>query len=526
VKNSFFLVIPEQKNDPELLLVFEEDTLTQWLAELPTANLGLATRLLHDLVIEMNSLLMSAQKRLDALELLRHNFLIIEDYLHSRLIKSGFPKGVDEHKIMDVLVSLEKQLTIGYWISLRELTRRDIGWFQGKNVALAIQRTIKGLSSIVITHFMMNIPVPDWIWIDLHSLYKLSLKVKKETTKVADESSSSGKTSAQDCYKQILLLSLADPSGLMQKEFQLSYRFIEKITHLVIIENTPIAEQPMQCIILMDEDSPPYFEAADQTSDSAMMFLNLDKLYKACEHPAKFSSENEPRYSSMESTKNKSDKLSVELFEYLIRHWQGEHLQGATLFSDRLDRYIAIGLNATYNLQSSFAETGNHSAIEIKAESHSERALSCHFDTPGILSIGSLVSCRKTDASKQNRLLGIVTKITLSKQNNKLAFELQAIAAQSFSVTYLDINAPAGSEPQKALLYATKNHDGEKSFIIMDSFMYKDGDLLRMFLNQENFPIIIKDRKNIGLGYWQFECRRLAEKVTDTHERKKGYDFI
>jgi len=525
VKNSFFLVIPEQTNDPELLLVFEEDTLTQWLAELPTANLGLATRLLHDLIIEMNGLVMPVQKRLDALELLRHNFLIIEDYLHSRLSKSGFPKGLDEHKIMEVLVSLEKQLTIGYWMSVRELTRRDIGWFQGKNVALAIQRTIKGLSSIVITHFMMNTSVPDWIWIDLHSLYKLSIKVKKETTKVSDETSSSGKTSAQDCYKQILLLSLADPSGLMQKEFQLSYKFIEKVTHLVVIENTPVPGLQTQCIILMDEDSPPYFDTSGKATDSATMFLNLGRLYKACEHAAKYSSENEPRYSSIESANNKSNKLSVELFEYLVQHWQGQHLQGAAIFSDRLDRYIAIGLEATHSLQSSFAETSEPS-IEIKAETYSDRALSCHFDKPGTLSIGSLISCRKTDTGKQNRLLGIVTKMTLFKQDNKLAFELKAITAQSFSVTYLDINAPAGSEPQKALLYAVKNNDGEKSFIIIDSFMFKDGDILRMFLNQESFPIIIKDRQNIGLGYWQFECRRLAEKVTSTHEKKKGYDFI
>jgi hypothetical protein len=525
VKNSFFLVIPEQKNDPERELVFEESTLTQWIAEFPTANPSLSTRLFHDLIIEMNGLIMPVQKRLEALELLRHNFLVIEDYLRSRLIKSGFPKGINEQKIMEVLVSLEKQFTIGYWMSVRELTRRDVGWFQGKNVTLALQRTIRGLSGIVVTYFMMNTPVPDWIWIDLHSLYKLAVKVKKEAANVSDEASLFGKTSAKECYKQILLLSLTDPSCLMQKEFQLIYNFIEKIINQVHIENKPVAELKTQCLILMDEDSAPYFDTSGKATDSAMMFLNLSQLYKACKQTAKFSSENEPRFSPIDLQNRKSKKLSAELFEYLIQRWHGQSIQGAALFGDRLDRYVAIGLEATHSLQSNIAEEGEFPS-EIMAETNSDKALACVLDNPGVLSVGSLISCRKTDASKQTRLLGIVTKMTLPKQDNKLVFELKAIAAQSFSVTYLDIDAPSNSGPQKALLYAIKDDEGEKSFIIMDSFMFKDGDILRLFLNQEDFPIILNDRKNIGLGYWQFECRRIAEKVTTTNEKKKGYDFI
>ncbi len=525
MKNSFFLVIPEQKHDPDLLISFEEASLTQWLAELPAANPSLSTRLFHDLLIEMNSVAMPAQNRLDALELLRPNFLTIEDYLRSRLIKSGFPKSANDIKIMEVLVSIEKQFAIAYWMIVRELTRRDIGWFQGKSVALAIQRTIKGLSGIVITHYMMNSPVPDWIWIDLHSLYKLSVKVKKETAKIADESCAFSKSiSPEDCYKQILLLSLTDPSGLMQKEFRLIYNFIEKINSLVRIEKQLVANQQAQCVILMDEDSAPYFSASDLPVDSAMMFLNLSKLYKACIQADKFSSENVPRYSSIE-LQSKSDKLSAELFSYLVQRWQGESLQGAALFSDRLDRYIAIGLEATHTLQ--YTDADNEGTdLEILTESSSERALSCQFDTPGVLSIGSLVSCRKTDTPKNIRLLGVVSKMTLPKQDNKLIFELKTIAPQSFAVSYLDIDAPPSSEPQKALLYAVKDDEDEKTFVIMDSFLFKDGDVLRLFLSQENFPIILRDRKNIGLGYWQFECRRLAEKAVTANEKKKGYDFI
>lgn len=526
MKNSFFLVIPEQKHNPERLSSFEEAALTRWVAELPTANPGLSTRLFHDLIIEMNELAMPVPKRLEALELLRHNFLVIEDYLRSRLIKSGFPKGINDRKIMDVLVSIEKEFTIGYWMIVRELTRRSVSWFQGKNTALTIQRTIRGLSGIVVTHYIMNTAVPDWIWIDLHSLYRLSMKVDKGTTKVPDEACTFYKAcTAEECYKQILLFSLADPSGLMQKEFRQIYHFIEKINSFVRIAPHPSQEQDIQCIVLMDEDRAPYFDAGGSSADSSAMFLDLSRLYKNCRQADKFCSENEPRYSAMDTLIKQSELLSAELFNYLLLRWQGKPLQGSALFGDRLDRYIAIGLEATHSLQNPNSDE-DQAGLEILASTHSDKSLACEFETPGVLSIGSLVSCRKTDAPQNIRFLGVVSKITLPKQNNRLIFELNAIAAQSFAVTYIGIDAPTDAEAQKALLYAVKENNTEKSFIIMNSFQFKDGDVLRMFLNQENFPIILRDRKNIGLGYWQFECRRIAEKTIESNEKKKGYDFI
>jgi hypothetical protein len=529
VKNSFFLVIPERKNDPQLVATFAEPALRQWVAELPTANPGLATRLFQDLTNDLISLEMTTANRLNALEVLRPQFLMIEEYLRSRLIKSGFPKGEIEKKIFTLVVLIEKQFTIGYWSVSRDLTRREVGWLQGKNTALAIQRTVKGLSSIVITHYIMKYPVPDWIWFDLHSLYKLAVKLGKDTTKVSDQAGLFSKSgSIEESYKQILLLSLAYPSGLMQKEFQLVYDFIEKISDLVLIEKKPLADQAAQCMILMDEDLPPSFtsasESQDRRTDSAKMYLNLSRLHKITKQAEKFCSKDEARFSSLDAHKMEDQKLSVELFDYLMQRWQGKEPQGTAYFTDRLSRYLAIGLDVTHELQ-----TPNHVAtadLEVLADTDSDRALYCHFDKEGLLSIGSLVSFRKTDALPHQRCLGVVCKILLPKQDNKLIFEVTIIAAQSYSVMYQEPDAAADSEPRKALLYGIKTENDERSYIIMESFMIKDGDILKMFMGQENFPIILNGRKNIGLGYWQFECRRIMEKSAQQLGGKKGYDFI
>lgn len=526
MKNSFFLVIPEQKHNQELLDSFEEAILSRWISELPTANPSLSIRLFHDLVSEMNQLIMPAQNRLNALELLRHNFLSIEDYLRSRLVLTGFPKTINELKIMEVLISVEKAFTIGYWIILRELTKRDASWFQKKHTALTLQRTIRGLSQIVVTHYMMNTPVPGWIWIDLHSLYRLSVKTKKDTAKVNEEASAYSKHSTpEDCYKQILLFSLTNPSGLMQREYLSIYNYIEKFTGLIQVEQQPVAGQAVQCILLIEEDSAPYFAAAAPTSDSVIRFLDLSRLNKTLEQTEKFSSADLPRFSSIDRKQNKPGKLPAELLSYLVDRWQGKPLQGLALFSDRLSRLFTIGLETTHKLQDSLlAEEAN--TLEYMADSNSERALACEFNVSGALSVGSLVSFRKIDTPRNLRTLGVVCKLTLAKRENTLIFELNIITPQSFAVSYMVIDAEPDTEPHKALMFAKKENEIEKSFIIMDTYQFKDGDVLRLFLNQENFPIILKDRKNIGLGYWQFECRRLAEKMVSSNQKKKGYDFI
>ena len=308
MKNSFFLVIPEQNKNPDLLKSFEEIALQQWIMELPTANPGLATRLLFDLLKEFTRLDMDTQKRLAALEMLRPSYLIIEEYLRSRLIKIGFPKGEDEKKIQNVLVSIEKEFTIGYWIVARELTKRNISWFKGKNIALAIQRVMVGLSSIITTNYIMSLAAPDWVWIDLHSLYKLSVKLNKETNKVVDENSLNNSSSIQDCYKQILLLSLSDPTGLMQKEIQLIYKFTEKISPLVQFSITPFAGQK-NCVALIDEDQPPIWNNSDKfNSDSALLYLGFEKLNKTFAEKEKFINPSEARFSSVHILKNNYQK--------------------------------------------------------------------------------------------------------------------------------------------------------------------------------------------------------------------------
>lgn len=519
------MVIPKQQNNPQRLVEYEAKALQHWISELPAGNPGLATRLVHDFIIESNTLEMPADFRLEMLERLKPSALAIEDNLRFRLIKSGFPKEDNEHKILNVLVSIEKEFAIGYWMVVKELTQKPVGWLQGKNVALSLQRCIKKLSSIVISHFIMGMPVPDWVWIDLHSLYRLSVKLNiNNKTVAADASHPNQKSTSEQCYKQILLLSLTDTTGLMQREIPQVYGFIETITPLVSLQNKPAAGQSLQCLILTDEDKPPLFLAdADIDHDHSILYIDFSKLYKTLDQKLKSVNSTEGRFSSMQLSYH-SDQPAAELLGYLKQRWSGIELQSSPLFSDRLHRNIAIGLASSHTLKNSM-DTPSDNPIEFKAESKSDTLLSCQFGQPGLLSVGSLISFRKADSTDNQRALGIVNKIIVNKQSPKIHFGVQLLTPIYFAVFYALPNASIKDDQQKALFYSLADNGTEKTYIITDSFLLKEGDIVRMQWKSDDFPIVLHDRKNIGLGYWQFNCVKIIEKDKPAAS-KKGYDFI
>jgi cyclic-di-GMP-binding protein len=567
LKNSYFLVIPKQQKNSLRLKEFEEAALTSWLAELPTANVGLATRLMHDFIVDSNTLEMPSQLRLNVLEQLRPSILLLEDYLRSRLMRTGFPKEENEQKILGVLVSIEKEFAIGYWTVLKDLTHRTVGWFQGKNTALALQRCIKGLSSIVISHFIMGMPIPDWVWLDLHSLYKLSVKIEKNSIRIANGVNQASKSSSpEDCYLQILLLSLVDPTGLMQKEILLVDSFIETICSLVSLKSKPVQDYALQCLVFTDEDKPPVYQSDIATKkDSSVLYIDFSKLQKAFEFKEKLVDVTEARFSfsSVQMQKNTNGKLAAELLDYLEQRWAGVSLEGEPLFSDRLDRYIAIGLAATLDLQD-VTDTRDKRDLEFLVQSESDRLLSCIFTQTGLLSVGSLVSFRKTDMPEHTRLLGVVDKVVVAKQSGKIIFGMKLLTPQFISVEYnqFDVNAAiptniATTEVAKttsstltvketakngssaATTTATTttealkrglfySNDEQMDYLITDTFMLKDDDTLRIHMHHDSFSVTLKNRKNVGLGYWQFECIKIKEKkkhILPT-TNKKGYDFI
>jgi hypothetical protein len=523
VKNSFYLVTPEQKNNEEWLASYEKEAINEWLSSLPITSPGFATQLFCNFVKQFNATEMPVQQRVETAELLRPYFLKLKQSLYPLLSRFGFPKGEGDQKIFSLLISLERNFTISYWLIVEELTYRGVNWLQGKTTALAIQRTIKGLSGIIVSYQMMYLPAPDWVWLDLHSLYKLSLKTKKESTKVPDETNASGKgLSPEESYIQILLFSLTQPNGLMQREIDQVYKLINSVSRLVKIVKKPVKDQEAQCVISIDEDRQPFLTASDSLRNVPTFFLNFSPLYKALNSPNKFSSLEQPRFEALGFAKKMSKKMPRELFEYTTNQWKYTPRSHRPLFTDRLDRHVTIGLTHTYLLQTLPEENASR---EVLAQSFSECELSTSRLNEGVLSVGSLVSYKKAESKEDSLHLGIVKKITIPKLRSDVIFELTLLSQQAHAVDYLNDDENSKNGPQKALFYRKKNKSKSKSYILIEFYTFDNGDTIRLFIDDKDLRVTLENKKCVGLGYWQFECRYVEKKKSYQKQSKTKLIF-
>ena len=515
MKHSFFLVIPNQDPNSQRSKAFETKFVEQWLAELPIGNPLLAARLFHEYVADANTVKMPTQTRLDAFDLIKPSFYTIKSFLSGKLTRIDFPKEEDDRKTFKLLMSLEKQLALGYWIALKELAESDKSWFQRRNPLPPIHCCFQRLTSIAISHHMMGLPIPDWIWLDLHSLYELTLDVKKDDALIAltDISYLNKSANPEDDYLRVVLLSLAEPSGLTPKEIKLTYDFITTIQPFVSIKKEPVKKQETQCVLFTGEDRSPRFLSPDEleaakNDSKSMFYVDFTSLYQAFAQGKIQTSEGSGRFSNMRTGEEAQGKPSGELLDYLKQRWTGVRLEGDTLFADRQDRYIAIGMTSTFKLQKAIA-TGTEDA-EILVQSASKKQLSGAFSKTGVLSVGSLVSFRKIDVPEHKRFIGIVNTLTADKDETKLSFGIQLLAHQSIPVTYQSLGTR--DKNTKSALFYKSDSQNPISFIITDTFRLREGDIVLLSINQESFPIILSNKTNVGLGYWRFECRKVVEK--------------
>jgi hypothetical protein len=265
-----------------------------------------------------------------------------------------------------------------------------------------------------------------------------------------------------------------------------------------------------------------------------VLYIDFSRLQKLFERKERLIDDSEARFSSVQMQKNSDGRLTAELLDYLEQRWAGISLQGEPLFSDRLDRYIAIGLASTLTLQD-VTSIEEKKDLEFLVQSESERLLSSIFTQTGVLSVGSLVSFRKNDMPEHMRLLGVIDKVVVAKQSRKIIFGMKLLAQEIFSVEY-NLDNPVVANGSKNLSSAIENdlkkglyycNSEQEEYIITDTFILKDDDVVKMHLHNDSFSVTLKNRKNVGLGYWQFECVRLREKrkhIPAAH--KKGYDFI
>lgn len=529
MRNLYFIPQPSGERDPEHAGEFRAKALKAWIARLPTANHGMTTRMFHDQVMLLNRTQVAADDLYEALELLYPTFGVIEEFLFSRVLGRSFPLSPDEQKVGTLLEIISRDFLVGYAVILKEWAGASAGWKASRLLPRVMGRLIRGLSRILLVRFVLRIPEPEWIWLDLHSLYQLAERKGKSTVRVR-ENEEARPVTVECLYKQILLLQVLDPFSMTQREILNVYARFEELGQEVQFDEAAEAPGPNRRWVILDEDrsvvTNPDLESAENAGFRAISF-DTGPLIAALQKLRDRTDGSIGRFDLVPADSDLSGGFSVAFIDYMIQRFGGGAEPAPNRFEDQKPRLLSIGLKATHQQLNPPTSPDEKIIGDWLVTVNEDGSLRCEFDQPGQLFLGSLISTRRVDLESGRRLLGVVSRIWMHRLDGAVHFQISVLSPQVMAAGIQPVRVKKDLQVyQRVLLFFESVAEGQQQpRLILESQKLRGGNMVQLITPNESVRVMLENRQNVGPGYSLFECVPLVEEKKEIIP-PKGYDFL
>ncbi len=286
-----------------------------WLAGLPKANLGETARQLYQATQELNQLRISAQARLQLLELIRPEIHFVCRDLERYFINQPVVLGERPRKVASLCQALNNHLAVGYKLIAIELAPQP-GRERLQLLTISLQRAIRSLSTMLVRSTQLYSPTPEGLWLELHQLYALTVEHGVQRTPVRDDLGYRVKgLSAEQSYLVALLLGSARCNQLRQQNIAQLAQLLEPWSAMVQLHpgltSTSLFGVPTRI------DAPPRYRTMFG-ADERRNLLGIDPhgLVKAIQTFLQ-----SPQNSAGDSALALPDGISLDLMQHVSAAW-------------------------------------------------------------------------------------------------------------------------------------------------------------------------------------------------------------
>ena len=235
------------------------DAVRVWVDELPLINTEKSWLLLDDALEQVNSLSISARDRLEVLELLTTSVISVAEAMKKVFLAKPIPLRGQNLLLAKQAVKLCNRMATGYRILADDLGHDDS---QTSQLTVAIHRSLRYLSEILLTNYQIYIHYPEGLWKTINSLYALAEQHELTDQPITDATLSTPAASTiSTVYKQILLMSLACPYRLRQKEIHFVYNALMGLADTTRMHNLEDEQAQGLFMVNLNTDKPPSYRA-------------------------------------------------------------------------------------------------------------------------------------------------------------------------------------------------------------------------------------------------------------------------
>lgn len=277
---SLALLIPDKEVSAWVAEIDPKGT-RAWLDSLPLADSGDAARDIYQALYTLNRLDLTAQTRLELMELYRNPVAMVSSVLQSKFTGLALPLPPTARQLAEFIRQLHMEMAIGYKCAIHDLQATRRPWGKKSPLALASERALRYLGEVLLRSYQVYMPPPAGVWKEVHAFYRYAEQegTLAQAVEVSGETSA-GRATISQRYLQIVLSALCDPYQLPQNECNHIKSFLETRADKAAIGNQlDVADPVGHFLIDLSVDAPPAPFPQDRPPPSAdLRVLNTIEL--------------------------------------------------------------------------------------------------------------------------------------------------------------------------------------------------------------------------------------------------------
>lgn len=249
-----------------------------WAESLPATRVSFTSVQLYSALPELSRLSTDPQTRLEMLESMRPYVQQCIEGLGRNFLNQPIilPDGAVKTAI--VAQALQKHITNGYLVVVRDLALQKLKGIQLAEVDLAIHRALNGLALMLMRGYQLYTPVPNGVWLELHTLYRISELLERTDQLVTDPRLTHvPATTLRQAYLRPLLLACARPNQMRQQEVEQTFEALELWTPFAYIK-TGTADNRLFAVDTDDDLQPVYKTRINPKNPAHLFELDLEEL--------------------------------------------------------------------------------------------------------------------------------------------------------------------------------------------------------------------------------------------------------
>jgi|GEM_PF-863068 len=288
---------------------------SEWVANLPLINIKDCVEQLEFALDELNKIDVPAAERHAALELLTAPVMHVIGALKKSYLGKRIPLRKQDLDNAAKASGLCNRMAISYKILVTTLGNQPESGSTSSALATAIHHAIRYLSEVLTGNYQIYAPYPDGIWKALHTLYATGEQHALLRHQVDDISPGyPEKSTIEESYKQILLLSLACPYRLRQNEISGVYKLLSQwARYSKLLSKSEGHSGGFFTWDLDSDDAPTYLTIKNQQARATQSrFLNTSDMEEPIRAALK---------AHQESTQRFSDYMEERILQRLMLTW-------------------------------------------------------------------------------------------------------------------------------------------------------------------------------------------------------------